>query len=201
MKESVRENQKKRTRLALLDAANRLLKQGNQMFTIDEVAKEALVSVATAYRYFPNAESLRLEAPLHVKTNAAVQVFENIPSDDMDARIEALITYHAKLNMDNEKEFRLYLSSVLRETINNPEKNLRGGRRIKFIEEAISPFKDRIALDDYQRIIATLSVMLGIESVIALKDVCKLNNDEILDVWVWSIKKIIGLEFFEQSNK
>ena len=55
-----RPNQKSRTRKDLLQAAGRLLKQGRKP-TLDEVAAEALVSRATAYRYFPTPESLVLE--------------------------------------------------------------------------------------------------------------------------------------------
>ena len=49
-------NQELRTRKDLLLAARRLLKQGLRP-TMDEVAKEALISRATAYRYFKNVDA------------------------------------------------------------------------------------------------------------------------------------------------
>ena len=51
-----RPNQRSRTRKDLLDAASRLLKQGRRP-TLEEVAEEARVSRATAYRYFPSVET------------------------------------------------------------------------------------------------------------------------------------------------
>ena len=51
-----RPNQKTRTRKDLLQAAARLMKQGGPP-TLEEVAEEALVSRATAYRYFPSVEA------------------------------------------------------------------------------------------------------------------------------------------------
>lgn len=60
-----RPNQKQRTRKDLLDAAARLMKQGRKA-GLEEIAEEALVSRATAYRYFPSVEALLLEAALHV---------------------------------------------------------------------------------------------------------------------------------------
>ena len=60
-----RPNQRRRTRKDLLHAAARLMKNG-RVPTIEEVAEEALVSRATAYRYFPSVEALVREATLDV---------------------------------------------------------------------------------------------------------------------------------------
>ena len=58
-----RVNQKRRTRAAILAAAVELLKRGKSP-TVAEVADAALVSRATAYRYFPTQEYLLFEAAL-----------------------------------------------------------------------------------------------------------------------------------------
>ena len=58
-----RANQKRRTRKDLLQAGARLLKQGRRP-SLEEVAEEALVSRATAYRYFPGVDALLVEASL-----------------------------------------------------------------------------------------------------------------------------------------
>ena len=56
-----RANQKLRTRRAILQAAVELMRTGRDV-TMLEVAKSALVSEATAYRYFPDLASLLQEA-------------------------------------------------------------------------------------------------------------------------------------------
>lgn len=56
-----RANQKLRTRTAILQAAVELMRTGTDV-TMPEVAKAALVSEATAYRYFPDLASLLQEA-------------------------------------------------------------------------------------------------------------------------------------------
>ena len=56
-----RVNQKTRTRTALLHAAMELVGEGRPP-SIPEAAERALISVATAYRYFPSAEELWFEA-------------------------------------------------------------------------------------------------------------------------------------------
>ena len=56
-----RVNQKLRTRNAILQAAVELMRTGSEV-TMLEVARAALVSEATAYRYFPDLASLLQEA-------------------------------------------------------------------------------------------------------------------------------------------
>ena len=60
---SGRPNQTSRTRKDLLQAASRLMKQGRRI-TLEDVAEEALVSRATAYRYFSSVDALLVEAPI-----------------------------------------------------------------------------------------------------------------------------------------
>ena len=75
-----RVNQKARTRSALVSAAARLLEQGRPP-SIPDAAAEALVSTATAYRYFTNAEDLWAEA--------AVQALDlDAWLDEVDREIE-----------------------------------------------------------------------------------------------------------------
>src|SRR5246127_4308647 len=56
-----RANQKLRTRPAIVQAAAELSRTGREL-TMPEIAKAALVSEATAYRYFPDLASLLQEA-------------------------------------------------------------------------------------------------------------------------------------------
>ena len=60
-KGSGRVNQKARTRAALLAAAVELVREGRPP-SVPDAAERALVSVATAYRYFPTADDLWTEA-------------------------------------------------------------------------------------------------------------------------------------------
>ena len=56
-----RENQKVRTRTAIIDACRELTRTGAEV-TMPRVAKQAMVSEATAYRYFPDLVTLLEEA-------------------------------------------------------------------------------------------------------------------------------------------
>src|SRR6185503_648192 len=76
-----RPNQKTRTRKDLLQAAARLMKQGGPP-TLEEVAEEALVSRATAYRYFPRVEALMVEAAVDVAVPEPSVLFRDEDSRD-----------------------------------------------------------------------------------------------------------------------
>ena len=59
--ETGRANQKKRTRTAIVEAAREIIRSGSPL-TMPEVARAALVSEATAYRYFPDLPALLSQA-------------------------------------------------------------------------------------------------------------------------------------------
>ena len=81
------DNQRRRTRKDLLQAAARLMKQGRTP-SLEEIAEEALVSRATAYRYFPSVEALLVEAALDVAVPEPRRSSAASPADDPVARLE-----------------------------------------------------------------------------------------------------------------
>ena len=90
-RETGRGRQRRRTRKDLLPAASRLMKKGRKP-SLEEVAEEAMVSRATAYRYFPSVEALLLEASLDVAVPDAAEVFGDGAADDPVARLERVDT-------------------------------------------------------------------------------------------------------------
>src|SRR5512137_2453331 len=86
-----RQNQRTRTRKDLLLAAARLGKQG-QTPSLEDIAREALVSRATAYRYFPTLDALLVEAALDVAVPDADTLFADGPASDPVARLERVDT-------------------------------------------------------------------------------------------------------------
>src|SRR4051812_36899767 len=76
-----RPNQRQRTRKDLLQAAARLMREGRAP-TLDEIAETALVSRATAYRYFPGVEPLLVEAALDLAFPEGESLFADMESID-----------------------------------------------------------------------------------------------------------------------
>jgi AcrR family transcriptional regulator len=182
--------QKLKTREALISKANELLKQGIEI-NVELVAKETGISKATAYRYFSGTDALKREASLQLKAKTNDDLFTDLSDNDLPARIERLIDYHFKLFTENENEFRLFLSSVIGESVIQKNSQLRAGRRVALIREALKPLQKSLSETVFDNMVNALSVFFGIESITVLKDVCKLNNDAILQTWRWAVNRIV----------
>jgi AcrR family transcriptional regulator len=81
-----RVNQKQRTRMAIVEATRRLAGRGGDI-SMPVVAREALVSEATAYRYFPDLATLLREADEGTWPSPAAALAPVADSDDPVERI------------------------------------------------------------------------------------------------------------------
>src|SRR5437773_1158752 len=77
-----RQNQKQRTRNAIVSTARDLVRQG-RLPSVAEVAEAALISPATAYRYFPDQLSL-LRAALQEAKPRDEQIATPVPDATVD---------------------------------------------------------------------------------------------------------------------
>src|SRR5919109_2378857 len=136
--------QKLRTRAGLLAAARELVAQGKTP-TLAKAADAAMVSRATAYRYFPTQEALLVELPLDVAAPTVGSLFgEDAPSDPED---RAALVQNALYDLarDHETEFRLFLRSSLMRSLAEADGRrdpFRGARRLDLLDEALAPLVD-----------------------------------------------------------
>lgn len=182
--------QKMKTREKLLLAAHNMIVNG-ETINIELVAKQANVSKATAYRYFSSKEVLRKEASLHFKSQVKDDLFSDLAEDDLEGRLNRLVQYHFQLLMENETEFRLFLSAVLQESVQTKGNYSRAGRRILLIEEALVSLKAELSSAEFAQRVSAISVVLGIESITILKDLCHLEQENVLETWKWMVHKIV----------
>ena len=191
-------NQKRRTRAAILAAAGELLEQG-QRPTVAEVADAALVSRATAYRYFPTQEYLLFEAALEsTRSDIDRELDENTPPEDPEARLEMLIHALQERIVDKEAAFRTMLRLSLEQS---PEEErhgggsapsrLRGGGRVRWIEKALAPIEGRLEESDFRRLVAALSLCMGIAALVVLRDVCAIESSETEEVLRWAARTLL----------
>ncbi len=191
--ETGRPNQRSRTRKDLLDAASRLLKQGRRP-TLEEVAEEALVSRATAYRYFPSADALLVEAPLDGATPSPDDLFGDAVSDDAVERLELVDAALDNMITANEQALRLMLAHSLQRSPNGKEGKgfpARQNRRTALIEAALDPVRDQIEPAATQRLTSALALIIGTESMVVLKDVLQLDAAEATEVKRWAIRALV----------
>lgn len=184
-----RSNQKARTRAALLDAAVQLVREGRPP-SIPEVAARALISVATAYRYFPSADDLWVEATYTALTyRAAVQhtldVIDAAGADPL-ARIEACARSFGVAMLEDEATYRWSAKAALDHwfaQVDTPPEDrapLRQGRRREYIDAALEPFRGRLPDDVLQRITNALIITVGTDAVLAVRDVGGLDGQDTL---------------------
>lgn len=111
-----RANQKARTRAALVAAAIKLVREG-LLLSIQDAAAEALVSVATAYRYFTSAEDLWEEASIQaIDLDAWLEdVHRRIEAagDDPIARAEVAARLVGGRMLEDQLPFRLLVKAGL----------------------------------------------------------------------------------------
>lgn len=187
-----RTNQKKRTRKDLLEAASRLLKQGMKP-TLEEIAEEAMVSRATAYRYFPSVETLLLEAPLDLGVPGAAELFADADPDNAMSRLERVDDLFQDLLLDNETHMRLFLASSLTALAGSDADALpiRQNRRSPLIEAALAPVRGQLSPEAFDLLSKTLAVIIATEGMIVFRDVLQAEADEARRVKRWAIRALV----------
>ena len=186
-----RPNQTSRTRKDLLRAASRLMREGRKI-TLEEVAEEALVSRATAYRYFSSIDALLLEAPIDGAVPNADDLFDDASPQDPVERL--MLVEHALHEMiaANEPALRQMLShSVQRSVHGDQELPLRQNRRTALIESALQPARERFGSAELDALTSALALVIGTESVVVLKDVLQLDDVASGEVRRWAIKALV----------
>jgi AcrR family transcriptional regulator len=189
---TTRLNQRARTRHALIDAAAALLDSGRTSPTMGEVAEEARVSRATAYRYFDSVPDLvwqvvadRLVAPVEDAFVAA--------GDDIGERVgcaEALINDHLFGDPGGTRAFER--AALDRQLTGAGLPDDRAGRRLICIDAALAPIADRLDPAELERLRHALALTMGSQVVPALLDTCGLEIDQAREVTRFAARAIVA---------
>ena len=187
-----RSNQKRRTRKALLEAASRLMKDGRRP-SFDEVAEEALVSRATAYRYFSGIEPLLLEASLDIAMPGP-ELFEKDQSDDVAGRVIRAEAAVARMVRANEAALRMMMINALQASLTGDTVALpaRQNRRTPLIEAALAPLRRTHEPAAVERLAQALALVVGTEARLVFRDVLQLDEDEAEAVKRWMILALVS---------
>lgn len=171
-----REDQKNRTRAALLDAARTLLMRGEAL-TVTAAAREAGISKASAYRYFSDPALLAAEAGLHLKAAPYEEIIGDAAT--LRDRLVAISLYFFDLAVANETSFRAYLGLNLQASAQSPDGRTprRGARRIQTFMRALDS-ETNIPPEQARSLAAALGMATGAEAMIALFDIADLSAEE-----------------------
>jgi AcrR family transcriptional regulator len=188
-------NQKRRTRRAIIEAAAKLVRGGQQP-SVAEAAEAALVSKATAYRYFPTQHSLLLEVGFEAMHPSAQSLLVGAPEDDPQVRFQTVLRAVHALMTSEEALFRTQMKVTQErwlESTNRDEQDpvVREGRRVEHIDAIIEPLLNELDGESLARLRSGLALVFGIEPIAILKDVCGLDSAEALKVLEWVGKTLI----------
>ena len=172
-----RVNQKARTRQAIVAAARELARTGSDV-TMPEVARLALVSEATAYRYFPDLLSLLGETLDGLWPSPAEALAPVADSRDPVERI----VFACEFLLRGVLGYQGAVRAVISDTITQPDQAIaRPGIRFGLIDYALAPFETTLAARDpgaLSRLRQGLAVVVSAEALFVLIDLCRLNPDE-----------------------
>jgi AcrR family transcriptional regulator len=185
-----RVNQKRRTRAELLRAARGLVEGGNQNPSIGDVADHAAISRATAYRYFSSADELIREAVLDGVADRIMVPPANGGDglDVVEARLDRLVSDVFNMVVENEGVFRALLGASASQS---PHAH-RGGRRLNWLREALSPLKAEIPAKEFEQLVNALALVTGIEALVVVRDVCELDNKQGERLLRWTAKSLLA---------
>lgn len=179
-----RTNQKARTRLALVRAASELIEEGRTP-SMPQAAERALVSVATAYRYYRSAEELWNDAVSYDSPGLdeeAMQADLDAAGDDLEARLEAVIRGFGFWMVDNadfaRRSAKASLDSLFAQQARGEEpKSTRPRRRVTWIAKALEPLRGQLEDHHIDAIAEGVAMTWGAEPVITLLDVLDLSPE------------------------
>jgi AcrR family transcriptional regulator len=174
-----RANQKLRTRNAIVRAATDLMRTGRDI-TMLEVAKAALVSEATAYRYFPDLTSLLREAMDGQMPTPAEALAAVADSDDPVERVAAATEHLLRLVHGFQGATRAMIAA----TITRPASaDTRPGLRFGLIDQALAPLERTLGTDDpaaFAQLKLDLAVVVSAEAFFSLTDLCHLSAEDAI---------------------
>ena len=174
-----RVNQKKRTRVAIIDACREIIRSGGSV-TMPEVARLALVSEATAYRYFPDLISLLNEALESVWPSPADALAPVADSRDPVERI----AFACKFLLRGVLAYQGGVRASISATIVRPESaRRRPGLRFGLIDQALAPLDDTLGATDPGRLTQLkqdLAAVVSAEAFFSLTDLAGLSPDDAI---------------------
>jgi AcrR family transcriptional regulator len=190
-----RTNQKARTQRAIVEACRELIRSG-QPVTMPDVAKAAMVSEATAYRYFPDLASLISQALAEDWPTPAEALEPVADSTDPVERV----AFAARHLLQGVAERESVVRAMIAATVSRPEFASRGRPGIRFglIDYALAPFHDSFESSNREaaaQLRRGLAIVVSAEALFCLTDLCGLSIDAAIDSAVQTAKTLTAVAF------
>lgn len=186
-----RANQRRRTRRALIEAALALC-EGGRKPSFPEVAERAMVSRATAYRYYASVEDLISDAMFERAVPPLESLFRPGQDDPAEAAARAARALN-KLLIDDEVGLHAVQRSFMSAWLDNPPESRppRPARRMQYIGPIVESLKSELTPASRKRLSHALVLLMGTEAAISLRDVAGTSMDEALAASAWAAQALV----------
>jgi AcrR family transcriptional regulator len=187
-----RTNQKHRTRRAIIEAAAELVRE-NKTPSVAEAAERALVSRATAYRYFPSQQSLLIEVQADA-TQPSIDALLEKTGPDIAARVDAVTRELTRMVLADEALFRNQIRAAQDAWFarqGDASLPVREGRRLAWIDKALEPANSSASRKELAQLRTGLAVVIGVDAVISFRDVCGLGPKATEDAMAWTARALV----------
>lgn len=190
-----REAQRRRTRKAIIDAAVRL-SAGGTAPSIDEIAAAADVSRRTIYMHFPTLDHLLIDATAGALNEPPVEAALADPAiaDDPVARVDALVRTLLEYSPQSLPLGRRLIRLTVDPAQNDAQEQAgprRTPRRVEWLEQACKPLRGTLSEERFQRLISALTIVVGWEAQIALRDVRGLDPQAEQEAITWAARVLV----------
>jgi AcrR family transcriptional regulator len=187
----------------LLATAIRLMQDG-LVPSVSDVAEAAEVSRATAYRHFPSQAAL-----VQAVVDAALGPVLDWRSDAAGAaeRVGQLLGFAFPRLLQYEATHRAALAQALDQWARRQAGTLGGeapivrGNRKGLLGQALQPLAAEIEPQAFDKLAQSLSLIFGIEAIIVLKDIWRLDDAEVRRVAEWAAQALIGAAVAETAAR
>lgn len=182
-----------RTRRLLIETAMKMFDSG-AFPSITEVAHEAHLSRATAYRYFPTQSAL--VSAIVTETLSPIKSWRPT-REEVGERIDELLTFAFPRMLAHEGTLRAALHLSLTQwaqsqATDKPEKEkLVRGNRKALLQHVVEPLNAELPPEMVQRVVQSLSLVYGSEIFLVMKDIWGCDNAQLEDIGKWIAKAIV----------
>jgi hypothetical protein len=122
--------------------------------------------------------------------------------EDPEARVEAAVRAMQDRAAANEGLLRTMIRLTVERRAEEPagvSPAARGSRRIEWIESALAPVRDELSKGAFSQLVSAISLCVGAEALIVLRDVRGLSPAAAADVSAWSAKALLRAALAEAS--
>jgi AcrR family transcriptional regulator len=159
--------------------------------SFEAIAEEAMVSRATAYRYFPGLDALLVEAALDMAAPEPQMLRDEGAPVGLAERLEFVDDAFDALIRANEAPLRTMLVHALQRRLRGEDElPVRQNRRMPMIEAAIGGSEIKLPHAVAERLARAAAMLIGTESMVVAKDVLAIGGDEARSVRRWALRAL-----------